>query len=59
MVLNDVFLETADTVPAGGSVALRASFTSQSLQPDRLIARALGVASRELLTTVRGKSSSP
>jgi copper(I)-binding protein len=38
MVLNDVFLETAYTVPAGGSVALRAAFTDQSVQPDRLVA---------------------
>jgi hypothetical protein len=38
MVLNDVFLETADAVPAGASVALRGSFTNQSLQPDRLVA---------------------
>jgi copper(I)-binding protein len=38
IVLNDVFLETADTVPAGGSVALRAAVTDQSPQPDRLVA---------------------
>jgi copper(I)-binding protein len=38
MVLNDVYLETADTVPAGGSVALRGSFTDDSAQPDRLVA---------------------
>ncbi|MCW2510820.1 MAG: hypothetical protein JWP68_3968 [Modestobacter sp.] len=38
MVLNDVFLETADTVPAGGSIALRAAFTDQSPQFDRLVA---------------------
>jgi copper(I)-binding protein len=51
MVLNDVFLETADTVPAGGSVALRASFTSQSLQPDRLIAVSTPVATSVELRT--------
>jgi copper(I)-binding protein len=38
MVLDDVYLETADTVPAGGSVALRAAFTDESPQPDRLVA---------------------
>jgi copper(I)-binding protein len=38
MVLDDVFLETADTVPAGGSVALRAALTDDSSRPDRLIA---------------------
>ncbi|MCU1603897.1 MAG: hypothetical protein JWP46_362 [Modestobacter sp.] len=38
LVLDDVFLETAHTVPAGGSVALRAAFTDQSHQPDRLVA---------------------
>jgi copper(I)-binding protein len=38
MVLNDVFLETAHTVPAGDSVALRAAFTDQSVPPDRLVA---------------------
>jgi hypothetical protein len=38
MVLNDVYLETADTVPVGGSVALRAAFTNQSPQPDQLLA---------------------
>ena len=38
MVLNDVYLETADTVPAGSSVALRAAFTDESVQPDRLVA---------------------
>jgi copper(I)-binding protein len=38
MLLNDVFLETADTVPAGGSVPLRAALTDESPQPDRLVA---------------------
>jgi copper(I)-binding protein len=37
MVLDDVYLETAQTVPAGGSVTLRGAFTDQSLQADRLI----------------------
>jgi hypothetical protein len=50
MVLDDVFLETADTVPAGGTVALRAAFTDQSPQPDRLVAVTTPVAaSVELL----------
>jgi copper(I)-binding protein len=38
MVLDDVYLDTAATVPAGGSVTLRGAFTDQSLQPDRLVA---------------------
>lgn len=38
MVLSDVFLEATGTVPAGGSVPLRAAFTNQSPQPDRLLA---------------------
>jgi copper(I)-binding protein len=38
MVLDDVFLETADSVPSGGSVALRAALTDESAQPDRLVA---------------------
>jgi copper(I)-binding protein len=51
MVLNDVYLETADTVPAGGTVALRAAFTDESPQPDRLVAITTPVAaSVELLT---------
>jgi hypothetical protein len=37
MVLDDVYLETAQTVPAGGSVTLRGAFTDQSLQADRLV----------------------
>src|SRR4051794_35973304 len=37
MVLDDVYLETAGTVPAGGSVTLRAAFTDESSQPDRLV----------------------
>jgi copper(I)-binding protein len=50
MVLDDVYLDTAVTVPAGGSVALRASFTDKSAQPDRLIAVTTPVAaSVELL----------
>jgi copper(I)-binding protein len=50
MVLDDVFLETAETVPAGNTVALRGSFTNQSLQPDRLVAVATPAAtSVELL----------
>jgi copper(I)-binding protein len=38
MVLDDVYLETARTVPAGGSVSVRAALTDESYQPDRLIA---------------------
>jgi copper(I)-binding protein len=38
MVLDDVFLEAAGTVPTGGSVTLRAALTDQSPQPDRLVA---------------------
>jgi copper(I)-binding protein len=38
MVLNDVYVGTATTVPTGGSVALRASLTNDSQQPDRLVA---------------------
>jgi copper(I)-binding protein len=37
MVLDDVYLETAQTVPAGGSVTLRGAFTDQSMQADRLV----------------------
>jgi copper(I)-binding protein len=37
MVLDDVYLDTAQTVPAGGSVTLRGAFTDQSLQADRLV----------------------
>jgi copper(I)-binding protein len=44
MVLDDVYLETADTVPPGGSVALRAAFTDKSPQPDRLVAVTTPVA---------------
>jgi hypothetical protein len=36
MVLDDVYLEAAQTVPAGGSDTLRGAFTDQSMQPDRL-----------------------
>jgi periplasmic copper chaperone A len=38
VVLDDVFLDTATTVPAGGSVPLRAALTDDSDQPDRLLA---------------------
>jgi copper(I)-binding protein len=38
MILDDVYLETAVTVPAGGSVVLRGAFTDQSPRPDRLVA---------------------
>jgi copper(I)-binding protein len=50
IVLDDVYLETADTVPAGGSVALRGAFTDESAQPDRLVAVTTQIAaSVELL----------
>jgi copper(I)-binding protein len=50
MVLDDVYLETAGTVSAGGSVALRGAFTDESTQPDRLVAVTTPVAaSVELL----------
>jgi copper(I)-binding protein len=50
MALNDVYLETANTVPAGGSVALRAAFTDSAPESDRLIAVTTpGAASVELL----------
>jgi copper(I)-binding protein len=38
MVLDDVFVQTPVSVPAGGSVALRAALTDQSPMPDRLVA---------------------
>jgi copper(I)-binding protein len=44
MVLNDVHLETAVAVPAGGSVGLRVALTNQSLQPDRLVAVTTAIA---------------
>ncbi|MCW2704285.1 MAG: hypothetical protein JWQ37_2280 [Blastococcus sp.] len=50
MVLDDVYLETAGTVSAGASVALRGAFTDESAQPDRLVAVTTPVAaSVELL----------
>jgi copper(I)-binding protein len=50
IVLDDVYLDTAVTVPAGGSVALRAAFTDKAAQPDRLLAVTTPVAaSVELL----------
>jgi copper(I)-binding protein len=52
IVLNDVFVQTADTVPTGGSVALRAALTDESPQPDRLVAVSTDAASSvELLAT--------
>ncbi|HEX2074877.1 MAG TPA: copper chaperone PCu(A)C [Geodermatophilus sp.] len=38
VVLDDVYLQTATTVPAGGSVPLRVALTDDSEQPDRLLA---------------------
>jgi copper(I)-binding protein len=50
MVLDDVYLDTAVAVPAGGSVALRGAFSDESAQPDRLLAVTTPVAaSVELL----------
>jgi copper(I)-binding protein len=50
IVLDDVYLETADGVPAGGSVALRGAFTDESSQPDRLVSVTTPIAaSVELL----------
>lgn len=50
MVLDDVYLDTAMAVPAGGSVVLRGAFSNESDQPDRLVAVATPVAaSVELL----------
>jgi copper(I)-binding protein len=51
MVLDDVYLQTAGPVPAGGSVALRGAFTDDGARPDRLVAVTTAVAaSVELLT---------
>jgi copper(I)-binding protein len=50
MVLDDVYLQTAVTVPVGGSVPLRAALTDTSVQPDRLLAVSTpAAASIELL----------
>lgn len=51
MVLDDVYLEASDTVPAGGSVPLRAAFTDDSVRADRLLSVSTPAAdSVELLT---------
>lgn len=51
MVLDDVYLEASDTVPAGGSVPLRAAFTDDSVRADRLLAVSTPIAATvELLT---------
>jgi periplasmic copper chaperone A len=44
IALDDVYLDTADTVPDGGSVALRGSFTDESSEPDQLVAVTTPVA---------------
>jgi copper(I)-binding protein len=44
MRLSDVYLETADRVPAGASVVLRAAFADEGTQPDRLLAVTTPVA---------------
>jgi copper(I)-binding protein len=38
MALDDVYLETGDTVPAGGSVPLRVALTNNGNDADRLVA---------------------
>lgn len=38
MVLDDVYLETGDAVPAGGSVPLRVALTNNGADPDQLVA---------------------
>jgi hypothetical protein len=54
MVLDDVFLETAATVPAGGSVALRAALTDRSALPDRFVAVTTPVAASVALLAPDG-----
>jgi copper(I)-binding protein len=50
MVLDDVYLDTAVAVPAGGTVALRGAFSDEAVQSDRLVAVTTPVAaSVELL----------
>jgi copper(I)-binding protein len=50
IVLDDVYLDSAATVPAGGSLALRGAFTEESSEPDQLVAVTTPVAaSVELL----------
>ena len=50
IVLDDVYLDTAVPVPAGGTVALRGAFSDEAVQPDRLVAVTTPVAaSVELL----------
>ena len=57
MVLDDVFLESASTVPAGGTVSLRAAFTDQSPQPDRLVAVTTPVAASVELRQPEGTAA--
>jgi copper(I)-binding protein len=57
IVLDDVYLETADTVPAGGSVALRGSFTEESSQPDQLVAVTTPVAASVEMLAPDGSSA--
>ena len=38
MALDDVYLETGDTVPAGGSVPLRVALTNNGTEADQLVA---------------------
>jgi copper(I)-binding protein len=54
IVLDDVFVQTAATVPAGGSVALRAVVTDESSQADRLVAVSTPAAASVQLFTSSG-----
>ena len=58
IVLDDVYLETADTVPAGGSVALRGAFTDESSQPDRLVSVTTPIAASVDLLEADGSPAS-
>jgi periplasmic copper chaperone A len=54
MVLDDVYLETSDTVPVGGSVPLRAALTEDSVQADRLVSVSTPAADSVDLLTADG-----
>jgi copper(I)-binding protein len=58
IVLDDVYLETADTVPAGGSVALRGAFTDESSRPDRLVSVTTPIAASVDLLPADGSPAS-
>ncbi len=57
IVLDDVYLETADAVPAGGSVALRGAFTDESSEPDQLVAVTTPVAASVEMLAPDGSSA--